>query len=446
MADRTDGRANRQPAPARSSPTPPEFEIVRDPLWDNIQLDPATVAILDTPPVQRLRYVRQLGHAFLVYPGATHSRLEHALGTYHLAGRALTVLSQRGELGQVSEAARCAFRLAALLHDIGHYPYSHALEEAGFPHHERLGVARLTQGELGHQLETLGIPGLAAEIGELMQGTSGNPLQGLISGSLDLDKIDYLSRDARACGVPYGNLDVDRLLAAMTVIDPGDGTGPRIGVLEKGISALESLLFAKYQMYRNVYWHHAVRSATCMFKRAVRSAVRAGGLARESIAQATDGSLMERLFGADPTGLGRAVHVRRLFKRALDLPASDVPEERDPWMSDDPDLVERVEDAVAREAGLEPAELLIDFPARANMLTVDLPLLTRTGSMERLTDEGRAGQLGLPRIASALYQSARRLRVFVARPAAGRVEGIAELVGLDRAEIGRRLEAGRILG
>jgi HD superfamily phosphohydrolase len=399
--------------------------------------------VLDTPPVQRLRHVRQLGHAFLVYPGATHSRFEHALGAYHLTGRALAVLGQRGDLAVVSDADCTAVRLAALLHDIGHYPFSHALEEAGFLHHETLGVAKLRGGELGRVLHAVGGADLGRQVGALIEGTSDNPLQGLISGTLDLDKIDYLSRDARACGVPYGTLDVDRLLAAMTLVD--DPGGREVGVLEKGISALESMLFAKYQMYRNVYWHHAVRSATCMFKRAVRATVAVGRLDPGSIADATDGSLMELLFGADPTGLARAVHGRRLYKRALDLPASDVGDDAGDWVDADPALLERVEDRVASELGLEPNELLIDFPARANMLSVDLLLRTRGGAVERLTDRGRAGQLGLPRIASELYQSARRLRVFVARPAASPVAPVVDLVRRPKDDVARRLAGGRLL-
>jgi HD superfamily phosphohydrolase len=109
-----------------------DFEIIRDPLWDNIRVDRAVMRLVDTPALQRLRYIRQLGHAFLVYPGATHSRFEHALGTYHLTKLALSALAERGELAQVSEEDQLAVRLAALLHDIGHYPFSHALEEAGF--------------------------------------------------------------------------------------------------------------------------------------------------------------------------------------------------------------------------------------------------------------------------------------------------------------------------
>ena len=117
-----------------------ELEVIRDPLWDNIRLDRPALLALDTPAVQRLRYVRQVGHAFLVYPGATHTRFEHALGAYHLTRRALAALEERGELERVPEADCLAVRMAALLHDIGHYPFSHALEEAGFPSHETLGV------------------------------------------------------------------------------------------------------------------------------------------------------------------------------------------------------------------------------------------------------------------------------------------------------------------
>jgi HD superfamily phosphohydrolase len=421
-----------------SQPRPAEIEIIRDPLWDNIRLDRPALLALDTPVVQRLRYVRQVGHAFLVYPGATHTRFEHALGAYHLTKRALAALEERGELGRVPEQDCLAVRLAALLHDIGHYPFSHALEEAGFPSHETLGVAKLRQGELGERLEEIGGEGFAGTVGALITGESANPLQGLISGSLDLDKIDYLSRDARMCGVPYGTVDVDRLLSTLTLVESPAGL-PEVGVLEKGVSALESLLFAKYQMYRNVYWHHAVRSATCMFKRAVRGAVARGTLAVEAIAEATDDGLMEVLITRDRNPLAAAIRARRLHKRALDLPASDVPADVQPWVAEDPALLERVEDAMAARLGLGPGELLIDFPARSSMLGVDLPLRTRGGTVERLTDAGRAGQLGLPRVADELYRSARRLRVFVAAPPRGAVDDVLELLTCPAPELEARL-------
>jgi hypothetical protein len=421
-----------------------DLEVIRDPLWDNIRLDRPALLALDTAAVQRLRYVRQVGHAFLVYPGATHTRFEHALGAYHLTRRALASLEERGELERVPGEECLAVRLAALLHDIGHYPFSHALEEAGFPSHEQLGVAKLCQGELGQQLAEIGGVGFADALGALIRGVSPGALQGLISGSLDLDKIDYLSRDARMCGVPYGTVDVDRLLATLTLVETAPGRY-EVGVLEKGVSALESLLFAKYQMYRNVYWHHAVRAATCMFKRAVRGAVARGSVTVAEIAEATDDGLMERLISRDGNPLAAAIRARRLYKRALDLPASDVPDQAEPWIADDPDLLERVEDAVATEVGLAPGELLLDFPARSSMLGVDLPLRTRSGAVERLTDAGRAGQLGLPRVADELYRSARRLRAFVREMPPGPLHGLPELLTRPAAEVRRSLDRGSSL-
>jgi hypothetical protein len=197
-------------------------------------------------------------------------------------------------------------------------------------------------------------------------------------------------------------------------------------------------------MYRNVYWHHAVRSATCMFKRAVRRAASAGLLRADEIGEANDGGLMTALLAHDSTGLAQAVHTRRLHKRALDLPASDVGPDTG-WTETDPDLLEQVEDRLAAELGLSPGEVLVDYPARPNMLSVNLPLRLRDGSVTRLTDQGRPGQLGLPQVAGHLYQSARRLRVFVGRPAGRSMEGVARLVVLPPDEVRALLARGTAL-
>src|SRR5688572_32726974 len=254
------------------------MKVIRDPLWNNIRVEPLALRLIDTAAFQRLRYVRQLGLAYLVYPGATHSRFEHALGTYHLARRALALLEERDELRGVATEQRADIWVAALLHDIGHYPFSHALEEIGAPHHEEIAKPILTTGTLARILADARGDGAPERIHALIRGTSENPLQGLISGSLDLDKIEYLKRDALMCGVPYGEIDVDRLIHSLAIVnDPVTGRA-MVGVSEKGLAALESLLFAKYQMYRNVYWHHAVRSATAMYKRLVADAIDQGAL------------------------------------------------------------------------------------------------------------------------------------------------------------------------
>ena len=128
------------------------MDIVRDPLWNNIRLDPLAMALVDTGAMQRLRYVRQLGLAHLVYPGATHTRFEHALGTHHLARLTLRILHDRGDLRALPADEAAVVRAAALLHDIGHYPFAHALEEIGAPHHEDVGHALITSGDVARLL------------------------------------------------------------------------------------------------------------------------------------------------------------------------------------------------------------------------------------------------------------------------------------------------------
>ena len=409
-----------------------DFEIVRDPLWSNIQVDAEALGVLDSEPFQRLRYIRQLGHAFLVYPGATHSRFEHALGAYHLARRALGLLAERGDLHGIPADEISLVRLAALLHDVGHYPFSHALEEAGLPSHETLAVEHLAHPDLRAALERTGITAPAQRIAALIAGTSTSALQGLISGSLDLDKIEYLTRDARMCGVPYGAVDVDRLLHSITLVAVPGG-GARVAVHEKGASALESLLFAKYQMYRNVYWHHAVRSATAMFKRLVRDAIAAGRLEAPWIARSTDEALMERLHTLGDVPLAQRLRRRRLYKRAVDLPATDLPASAGAWIADDPDLTATVEDRLALELKLRPGELLVDFPAKAHMLNVDLLFVTRRGTFE-------PAQVGLQPVAEALHRAARRLRIFVAEPRALEVERVRTLAEHDGPAMRKMLE------
>ena len=390
--------------------------VVRDPLWNNIRVDSRAAELIDTRAFQRLRYVRQLGHAFLVYPGATHSRFEHALGTYHLARRTLALIEERQELGPVSPRACDVLRAAALLHDIGHYPFSHALEEIGALGHEQAALPLVREGPVADILRSRFGPSVPDEVHALMCGTSDSPLQGLISGSLDLDKIEYLKRDAMMCGVPYGEVDVDRLLHALVLVADPETERPVIGVAEKGLAALESLLFAKYQMYRNVYWHHAVRSATSMYKRLVADALQSGGLAAAELVNLTDEGVLHRLESTPPAPLLVALRERRLHKRVIDVPAAELDESWGDWIASDHTRVAELENAMAAELGLGPGELLVDFPAKPQMLGLDIPVRTRDGTVRRLTTEGWAAAINLPMLSAELYRSARRLRVFVARP------------------------------
>ena len=391
------------------------FEILRDPVWNNIRVDELTLNLVDTEVFQRLRYVRQLGWTYLVYPGATHSRFEHALGTHHLSRRTLALLCEAEDAASIGEEEQAIVRSAALLHDVGHYPFSHALEEIGALHHEAVARPLITEGSVASLLASKLGKDAPVRVFDLIRGQSESALQGLISGSLDLDKIEYLKRDAFMCGVPYGEIDVDRLTNSLVLVDDPETGRRAIGVQEKALSALESLLFAKYQMYRNVYWHHAVRSATAMYKRLVEDAVEAGVVGVQSLARYTDEGLMHRLETAWPTPLLVALKERRLYKRAAEWPAAELDDDKVEWIASDRKRVAEKENELAKELGLAPGELLLDYPTKTQMLGLDIPVLRRSGKVERLTGEGWIGTINLPSLSEELYKSARWLRVFTAK-------------------------------
>ena len=418
------------------------IEIIRDPLWNNIRLDAIAFELIATPAFQRLRYVRQLGLAFLVYPGATHSRFEHALGTYHLARRTLAQFEEQEEYDRIGRDEYQIIRIAALLHDIGHYPFSHALEEIGAMHHEEVARTLICDNEVAAVLRRELGAAAPERIVALIRGESDSPLQGLISGSIDLDKLDYLRRDAFMCGVSYGEIDVDRLVNALAIVrDPATG-GPRVGMVEKGLSALESLLFARYQMYRNVYWHHAVRSATVMYKRLVGDALDTGALDARTLAGFTDEGILHTLETRAPSPLLDALRARRLYKRAFECPAAVLPIDAAEWMADDRALTLTVENALAIELGLAPGDLLLDYPAKTQMLGLDLLVQRPDGEVRRVTTAGWEGAINLPKLSEEFYQSARWLRVYTARRIALDREAVLQLAKMPVEEVRRRVRAG----
>ena len=400
--------------------------VIRDPVWNTIRVDAVAVSIVDTAPFQRLRYIRQLGLAHLVYPGATHTRFDHALGVYHLAVRAIRILKSGPAVPpEVWEGARL-IPYAALLHDIGHYAFSHALEEleperiAG--DHEEMSALFFEAPELMAALAPLG-EDAAQEIFQIIKGEGDMALRGLVSGSLDLDKMEYLRRDARFCGVPYGEVDVERLLQGLAILqDPISGNW-EVGVRAKSLSTLESLLFAKYQMFRNVYWHHGVRAATGLYKRIVETAVDSGilspldliGLTDEELlydlhrrARAVSGGVAERLCRRWLPALKN----RKLPKRAAEIPAWQLEERLLPaWVSGDTAEKRRWEDAVAEELGLAAGEVILDFPVTKAMFQLDV-LVDRGGRTVRMGRKGIPGLIDLPKLAEQLHRTARVLRLF----------------------------------
>jgi HD superfamily phosphohydrolase len=392
--------------------------LIRDPLWNTIRVDDVAERIVDSKSFQRLRYIRQLGLAHLVYPGATHTRFDHALGVYHMAGRAIELLKGSKAIHQVDPEEVDIIPYAGLLHDIGHYPFSHAVEEL---EHDRIPGDH--EAMVGHFLSDddvrAALPAAALQkVEKLVRGISANPLQGLVSGSIDLDKIDYLMRDAYFCGVPYGEVDVDRLLHSLTIVrDPVNGL-LEIGVHEKGVAALESLLFAKYQMFRNVYWHHAVRAATVMYKRIVNDAIETGLVRSEELVGQTDEGFLymieTRAADSEIGARVRNLRNRVLPKRALELVAAESDFDVPDWAAIDSPRKRAAEEALAREIGAGAGCVYIDYPEKKAMFGLDLLVERRNGEVIRLGPGGFSGMIGLPGIADELYNTARVLRVFIA--------------------------------
>ncbi|HEX2255075.1 MAG TPA: HD domain-containing protein [Thermoanaerobaculia bacterium] len=234
---------------------------LRDPIHGFIRADALEAELIGTRPVQRLRWIHQLGLASLVFPGAEHSRFSHALGAMELAGRAYDALAAKGDgllpAGPGSRERRLV-RAAALLHDVGHAPFSHSAEElfeAGLDH-EAMSRRLLELPEMAGALERGGLA--AGEVAALLaggEGAVGRLLSQVVSGELDVDKMDYLLRDSLYCGVRYGNYDLDRLLDTLVPLqDPHTGDWG-LGVEEGGVHAVEALVLARYYMFTQVYFN-----------------------------------------------------------------------------------------------------------------------------------------------------------------------------------------------
>jgi HD superfamily phosphohydrolase len=250
-------------------------EYLRDPVHGFIAVNETERRVIDTQAFQRLRRVRQLAFTNIVYHGAEHSRFGHALGVMHFAGQVFDSLRARvgtppdGPLGDGPDGVernRQLVRLGALLHDVGHPPFSHASE--GFLHggrsHEAQGTALIRHDELRHAIEggpearSLGIG--ADDVADVIEGTSPRPVvHEIVSGDLDVDRMDYLLRDSHYTGVAYGTYDHQRLIQTLTLGERADGA-PVLAIEAGGVHAAEGMLLARYFMFVQVYFHRVKRA------------------------------------------------------------------------------------------------------------------------------------------------------------------------------------------
>lgn len=247
--------------------------VIRIPVEQDVPFTHRVQAIVNTAEFRRLSRITQLALTSRVYPGATHTRFEHALGVYR---NALLYLGQLGKderfASTVSAHDAEVLIVAALLHDIGHWPFCHPIEDMalpGMPPHESFAEQFLqSDSELTQVLQKEWNISPNEILGLLIKRTdtpSARLRRSILSGPIDIDKMDYLGRDSQHCGVPYGkNFDRSRLIASLIPNSVGDG----LAITSKGRTAAEMMVFARYVMFSEVYWHHAVRAATAMFARA----------------------------------------------------------------------------------------------------------------------------------------------------------------------------------
>ena len=248
---------------------------VKDPLWGNIPMTEGLRKLISIDEVGKLSRIKQNGPAFHIYPGAVHTRLSHSIGVYHLGREILLSLARKNSTLPFTAEGIMSFLAACLLHDIGHFPYAHSLKELAVKEHEEIAADLiLGSDELGGAIDSLGgSRNTAAMIiadGRECMDEETMIYRRILSGTLDPDKLDYLTRDAFFAGIPYGRQDTDFIISSMDI------AGKRIVLDKEAISSVEQVLFSKYMMYRTLYWHKGVRSLTAMIKKAVISALKDG--------------------------------------------------------------------------------------------------------------------------------------------------------------------------
>jgi len=294
---------------------------VRDPVWKHIWLTPELAEITRSEPFLRLYRIRQLGPTEYVYPGATHTRAAHSLGVYHVAQRLLRVLLARGARDWVTQTGCDSFLAAALLHDLGHFPFTHSLKELPLDDHETLTRRIMLSQPLASLIaETGADPEMAAAIVDHSVSGAGEEtdfFRHLLSGVLDPDKLDYLNRDAFCCGVPYGIQDTDFILSQ---IEPDRKLG--IVIPSRAIMSIESILFSKYLMYRSVYWHRQVRMATAMMKKTLHAALEKKLIEPDNLYSQDDEGIFALVASLDfpEKEIARDVRSRNFFSVAAEYP------------------------------------------------------------------------------------------------------------------------------
>ncbi len=409
--------------------------VIRDPVQGDIELTTLEKEILDTREMQRLRGIKQTGTAYLVFPGALHTRFDHSLGVLATASAIMAALRRSG--AAISADDWQLVRLGALLHDVSHLPFGHTIEDerAIFPRHDRPARVAyfLENGGIGRVLERSGwlkaVLRLLAGAGQAGEQAA-DWHHDIIAGAVDADLLDYLRRDAYFCGLRH-DYD-DRVLSYFRLATADGQLGGERAVLALSLSKggllrpdarseILHLLRLRYFLSERVYYHHTKIAAGAMIARAVEIAVE-NGTCEQDLYDLNDYTLFRYLRLGTRAGEGdprvaeliRAVEERRLYKRAYVVDATEVsPSQRRHLSAALSDRAGRLaaEKAVAEAAGVKPEQVIIYCPAASAFKEIDMPVITAAGLRILSQTEPRDGPGEVATLARQ-YEELWRLYVF----------------------------------
>ena len=365
--------------------------FIKDPLYGYIRLTSVEKSIIDTPALQRLRRIRQLAGAEFVYPAANHTRFEHVLGAMYLGG----VVSESLPVNLSSEEKQ-KIRLAALLHDVGHAPFSHLFEPLLVKYlnrnHEDMSRWIINESSLAETIREQGFD--AKELSALAVGKpqkTTKPFLGqIISGSFDVDKMDFVVRDSYHTGAGYGAVDVFRLIYTMDVLDGN------LAVDITALSTLESLILARFESFRAIYFHRACRGVQMMLLRALDAARDdlqiLAAKSPDEYMEWDDYTVWSKL-QANPRSreIMKDISARRLLKCAYEK-TFYAKDELVSSVFTNENVRVKLEEEIASKAGISPADIGIDVPSlpsvpyhyAMNIGPIDIPIFSKTRSGEKV--------------------------------------------------------------
>ena len=366
---------------------------IKDPVHGYVNITEAEKHLIDSYPVQRLHRLRQLAGSEFVYPGANHTRFEHSVGVMHLAGK----LAENQNLSHLlSEDDIQMVRMASLLHDVGHGPFSHIFEHLLVKFlnktHEDMTRWLIQESELRDIISGVGYN--SDEVGKLAVGELRRPgkafLDQFIQSSVDIDKLDFVVRDTYHTGAEYGYVDIFRLIHMMDVL--GENLAVDVGAL----SALESFVLARLESFRSIYFHRVGRAAQIMLVSAMEAAKDELGLVEfdspEDYLALTDYTVWTKLRECkNSRGIMKNLERRNLLKCAYDR-TFHVKDKMVPSIFSVDEVREQVRNKIASEAGVEPQTIVIDVPTvpsvpyhHSDLLEpMEIPVFSKTRTGEKI--------------------------------------------------------------